>query len=182
MDKKTAEILLNVNRYDSAIDAYEDQLFKIRSYIFMHPVIPTVYKSKQKKIYQLEAAISHFGITEKEPHKLELLPIIGQHLLEKFVCYETNRSRIKTSLSQTLSAKNIAMGIDLLVDNLLNWSKEIKHIDTSVAKPVPLSKELDVLTAHQLFKKHKIEMSDDYDDQLISEFKRVQTLASSIKN
>ena len=158
MDKKTAEILLNVNRYDSPIDAYEDQLFKIRSYIFMHPVIPTVYKSKQKKIYQLEAAISHFGITEKEPQKLELLPIIGQHLLEKFVCYEANRSRIKTNLSQTLSAKNIAMGIDLLLDNLLNWSEEIRHIDTSVAKPVPLSKELDVLTAHQLFKKHTTDL------------------------
>ena len=182
MDKKTAEILLNVNQFDSPLDAYEDQLFKIRNYIFMHPVIPTVYKSKQRKIYQLEEAMSHFGITENEPDLFELLPITGQHLLEKFVCYEANRSKIKTYISKTLSAKKIAMGIDLLIDNLLNWSKELREIDTSEAKQVPLSKELDVLTAHQLFKKHKTETSDHYDPQLISEFKRIQTLASSIKN
>ena len=182
MDKKTAEILLNINLYDSPLDAYEEQLFKIRNYIFMHPVIPTVYRSKQKKVYQLEKAIIHFGITEKEPDALELIPITGQHLLEKFVCYESNRSKIKTSLSQTLSSKNIAMGIDLLIDNLLNWSEELKFIDTSKANQVPLSKELDVLTAHQLLKKHKTDMSTHYSAQLISEFKRIQTLASSIKN
>ena len=182
MDKKTAEILLNINLYDSPLDAYEEQLFKIRNYIFMHPVIPTVYRSKQKKVYQLEKAIIHFGIIEKEPDALELIPITGQHLLEKFMCYESNRSKIKTSLSQTLSSKNIAMGIDLLIDNLLNWSEELKLIDTSKANQVPLSKELDVLTAHQLLKKHKTDMSVHYGAQLISEFKRIQTLASSIKN
>ena len=118
MDKKTAQILLNINQYDSPVDAYEDQLFKIRNYVFMHPVIPSVFRSKQRKAYQLEEAISYFGITEREPDELELLPITGPHLLEKFVCYESNRSKIKTSLSQTLSAKNIGMGIDLLIENL----------------------------------------------------------------
>ena len=182
MDKKTAEILLNINQYDSPLDAYEDQLFKIRNYIFMHPVIPSVLRSKQRKIHQIEEAIWHFGITEKEPPSLELSPIKGQYLLEKFVCYESNRSKIKTSLSQTLSAKNIAMGIDLLIDNLLNWSLELIEIDTSMATDVTLSKELDVLTAHQLFKKHKTEKLECFDAQLISEFKRVQILAASIKN
>ena len=182
MDKKTAEILLNVNQFDSPLDAYEDQLFKIRNYIFMHPVIPSVFKSKQRKVYQLEEAMSHFGITEKEPGLSELSPIQGQHLLEKFVCYEANRSKIKTSLSKTLCANKIALGIDLLNDNLLKWSDEIRHIDTSEANQVPLSKELDALTAHQLLKKHKTEMCDHYDPQLISEFKRIQILASSIKN
>ena len=182
MDKKTAEILLNINQYESPEDAYEDQLFKIRNYIFMHPVIPAVYKSKQKKVYQLEQAISHFGITEKNPNSIELQPLIGSHLLDKFVCYESNRSKIKTLLSQTLSAKNIGLGIDLLIENLLNWSIELRHIDTSQANNVPLSKELDVLKAHELFKKHKTEKTEHFDAELIAEFKRIQTLAASIKN
>tara|TARA_B100001287_G_C22570222_1_gene475842 strand:+ start:395 stop:943 length:549 start_codon:yes stop_codon:yes gene_type:complete len=182
MDKKTAEILLNVNQYDSAIDAYEDQLFKIRNYVFMHPVVPSVYRSKQRKVSQISEAIAHFGITEEEPTSIKLSPILGEHLFDKFICYESNRSKIKRFLSQELSAKSIETGINLLIENLLEWNAQLTDIDTSSADPVPLSKELDVLKAHQLLKKHKNKESRFFDAQLISEFKRIQTLSASIES
>lgn len=60
MDKKTAEILLNINQFDSPIDAYESFLFDLRNFVFQNPVIPKVLYNKLKKNNQLFEAISHF--------------------------------------------------------------------------------------------------------------------------
>ena len=66
MDKKTAEILLNINQFDTPIDAYESQLFNLRNFIFQNPVVPKILYAKLKKNKQLFDAINHFEQVEND--------------------------------------------------------------------------------------------------------------------
>ena len=106
MDKKTAEIILNLNQFETPVEAYEYQLFKLRNYLFLNPVIPTVYYGKIKKAAQLFGAVNHFIKPDNQFIKNELIPLSGLHLFDKFVCYEENKSHIKKNLSKFLTAKN----------------------------------------------------------------------------
>ena len=180
MDKKTAELLLNIHQFDTPIDAYEDQLFKLRSFIFSNPVVPKVLYSKLKKNNQLFDAIKHFDTVENPYVKCELIPITGLHLFDKFLCYESNKSQIKQNLSTYLTSKNIEVGIRQLIQNLALWSEALSDIDTSHAETIPANKELDVIYTHKLLETKKKDSSFLDDPQLLSEIKRVKELAKSI--
>ena len=181
MDKKTAAILLDLNESDP-FDAYESQLFKVRSYLLLNPVIPAVLYAKQKKIFQLMEAIGHFTSLDEEVSRFDLIPINGGSLFEKFICYEQNICIIKKDLSTHLSGLNINLGIDYLISNLSIWSNELKEIDTEKALTVPASHELNPLTTHKLFKSAKLNSAHTHDEKLLSEFKRIQLLSKSIKD
>ena len=180
MDKKTAELLLNIHKFDTPIDAYEDQLFKLRSYIFSNPVVPKFFYSKLKKSAQLFDAINHFNSVENQYVIFELNPITGLHLFDKFLCYELNKSQIKQNLSKYLTSKNIEVGIRQLIQNLALWSEALSDIDTSHAETIPASKELDVIYTHKLLESTKRDSSFLDDPKLLSEFKRIKELAISI--
>ncbi|MDB3905160.1 hypothetical protein N9335_01640 [Crocinitomicaceae bacterium] len=180
MDKKTAEILLNIHQFDSPIDAYENQLFKLRNFIFQNPVIPKILYSKQKKNAQLYDAINHFESVENPYITCDLNPIEGTNLFDKFLCYEANKSQIKQNLSKHLTSKNIEVGIHQLIQNLLLWSEALSDIDTSHAETIPLSKELDALSTHQLLASTNQDSSSFDDPKLLSEFKRIKELAKSL--
>ena len=180
MDKKTAELLLNIHQFDTPIDAYENQLFKLRSYIFSNPVVPKVLYSKLKKSAQLFDAINHFDSVENQYVIFQLNPITGLHLFDKFLCYESNKSQIKQNLSKHLTSKNIEVGIRQLIQNLALWSEALSYIDTSHAETIPANQELDVIYTHKLLESTKKDSSLLVDPQLLSEIKRIKELAKSI--
>lgn len=180
MDKKTAEILLNINQFDSPIDAYESFLFDLRNFVFQNPVIPKVLYNKLKKNNQLFEAISHFEKVDNRYITIEIAPLTGTHLFDKFVCYEENKSQIKQDLSKLLTTKNIEVGITQLIQNLLLWSEALTDIDTSGAEGVPSNKELDVLTTFKLLETVKKDSASLDDPKLLSEFKRIKQLSKSI--
>lgn len=180
MDKKTAEILLNINQFDTPLDAYESQLFNLRNFIFQNPVVPKILYAKLKKNKQLFEAINHFEQVENDFTVCDLAPIKGSHLFDKFVCYEANKSQIKKNLSKFLTAKNIEVGITQLIQNLLFWSEALSDIDTSLAKSIASNKELDVLSTFKLLESSKKYSTSINDPNLLSEFKRIQDLAKSI--
>lgn len=182
MDKKTAEILLDLNQFETPIEAYENQLFKLRNYIFLNPVIPKVLYAKLKKNEQLKEAIQHFLSPDNQLSSFTLNSLQGEHLFDKFIIYEENKSLIKRNLSVFLSPKNIDFGIHQLILNLLMWSEEIKNIDTGNATDVSFTKELDVLKMYQLLKEIKENAKTSMSPELLSELKRVQKLSETIKS
>jgi hypothetical protein len=181
MDKKTAEILLNINQFDSPLDAYESCLFDLRNFVFQNPVIPKVLYNKLKKNKQLFEAISHFEKVDSCYITIEIAPLTGTHLFDKFVCYEENKSQIKQNLSKFLTTKNIEVGITQLIQNLSLWSEALSGVDTSGAEGVPLNKELDVLSTFKLLESIKENSTPIDDPQLLSELNRVKELGKSIQ-
>lgn len=179
MDKKTAEIILDLNQFDSPLEAYEYQLFKLRNFILTNPIIPKVLYAKTKKSEQLEQAAKNFIEIDYSSSSYELKELIGEHLYDKFIIYEKNKSLIKSNLSKHLSSRNIQYGIEQLFTNLHMWSEELENIDTSEARDVPLTKEMDVLTLHESLKMNKIKV-EPMSQELLAEFKRIKLLASSI--
>ncbi len=182
MDKKTAEIILDLNQFESPLEAYENQLFKLRNYVFLNPVIPKVLYAKLKKNEQLKEAILHFLTPDNRFSSFTLNPLQGDHLFDKYIIYEENKSLIKRNLSVFLSAKNIDFGIHQLILNLLMWIQEIKNIDTRNATVVSVTKELDVLKMYQMLKEIKENTSAVMNSELLSEFKRAQTLSETIRS
>ena len=179
MDKKTAEIILDLNQFDSPLEAYEYQLFKLRNFILTNPIIPKVLHAKTKKSKQLEQAAENFIDIDYSISSYQLNEPRGEHLYDKFIIYEKNKSLIKSKLSKHLSSRNIQFGIEQLLTNLQMWSEELEDIDTSEAKDVPLTKEMDVLTLHESLKMNKIN-EEPMSQELLAEFKRIKLLGSSI--
>ena len=179
MDKKTAEIILDLNQFNSPLEAYEHQLFKLRNFILTNPIIPKVLFAKTKKSKQLEQAAENFIDIDYSISSYELKELKGEHLYDKFIIYEKNKSLIKSNLSKHLSSKNIQFGIEQLLTNLLMWSEELKDIDTSESRDVPLSKEMDVLTLHESLKMNKIKV-EPMSQELLAEFKRIKLLGFGI--
>ena len=179
MDKKTAEIILDLNQFDSPIDAYEHHLFKLRNFILTNPVIPKVLYAKTKKSEQLEQAAENFIDIDYTVSSYDLKELRGEHLYDKFIIYEKNKSLIKSKLSKHLSSRNIQFGIEQILKNLQMWSEELEDIDTSEAKDVPVTKEMDVLTLHESLKMNKIKV-EPMSQELLSEFKRIKLLGISM--
>ena len=179
MDKKTAEIILDLNQFDSPLEAYEHQLFKLRNFILTNPIIPKVLHAKTKKSKQLEQAAENFIDIDYSISSYQLNELRGEHLYDKFIIYEKNKSLIKSKLSKHLSSRNIQFGIEQLMTNLQMWSEVLEDIDTSKAKDVPLTKDMDVLTLHESLKMNKIN-EEPMSQELLSEFKRIKLLATSI--
>ena len=179
MDKKTAQIILDLNQFDSPIEAYEHQLFKLRNFILTNPIIPKVLFAKTKKSKKLEQAAENFIDLDYSISSYELKELNGEHLYDKFIIYEKNKSLIKSNLSKHLSSKNIQFGIEQLMTNLQMWSEVLEDIDTSKAKDVPLTKDMDVLTLHESLKMNKIN-EEPMSQELLSEFKRIKLLGTSI--
>ena len=179
MDKKTAEIILDLNQFDSPLEAYEHQLFNLRNFIISNPIIPKVLYAKTKKSEQLEQAAKNFIDIDFSLSSYELNKLRGEHLYDKFIIYEKNKSLIKSKLSKHLTSRNIQFGIEQLITNLHMWSDELEDIDTSEAKDVPLTKEMDVLTLHESLKMNKIKV-EPMSQELLAEFKRIKLLGNSI--
>jgi len=179
MDKKTAVIILDLNQFDSPFDAYEYQLFKLRNFILTNPIIPKVLHAKTKKSKQLEQAAENFIDIDYSISSYQLNELRGEHLYDKFIIYEKNKSLIKSKLSKHLSSRNIQFGIEQLMTNLQMWSEVLEDIDTSKAKDVPLTKDMDVLTLHESLKMNKIK-EEPMSQELLSEFKRIKLLGTSI--
>ncbi len=179
MDKKTAEIILDLNQFNSPLEAYEHQLFKLRNFILTNPIIPKVLFAKTKKSKQLEQAAENFIDIDYSISSYQLNELRGEHLYDKFIIYEKNKSLIKSKLSKHLSSRNIQYGIEQLLKNLQMWSKELENIDTSEAKDVPLTKEMDVLILHESLKMNKIKV-EPMTQELLAEFKRIKLLGDSI--
>ena len=179
MDKKTAEIILDLNQFDSPLEAYEHQLFKLRNFILTNPIIPKVLHAKTKKSKQLEQAAENFIDINYSIASYQLNELRGEHLYDKFIIYEKNKSLIKSKLSKHLSSRNIQFGIEQLMTNLQMWSEVLEDIDTSKAKDVPLTKDMDVLTLHESLKMNKIN-EEPMSQELLSEFKRIKLLGSGI--
>lgn len=179
MDKKTAEIILDLNQFDSPPEAYEHQLFKLRNFILTNPIIPKVLYAKTKKSEQLEQAAKNFIDIDYSISSYELKELKGEHLYDKFIIYEKNKSLIKSNLSKHLSSRSIQYGIAQLLKNLQMWSEELENVDTSEAKDVPLTKEMDVLILHESLKMNKIKV-EPMSQELLEEFKRIKLLGSGI--
>ncbi len=179
MDKKTAEIILDLNQFDSPLEAIEHQLFKLRNFILTNPIIPKVFNAKIKKSEQLEQAAKNFIDIDYSIPSYELKELRGEHLYDKFIIYEKNKSLIKSNLSKHLSSRSIQYGIEQLLKNLQMWSEELEEIDTSEARDVPLTKEMDVLILHESLKMNKIKV-EPMSQELLAEFKRIKLLTSGI--
>ena len=179
MDKKTAEIILDLNQFDSPLEAIEHQLFKLRNFILTNPIIPKVFNAKIKKSEQLEQAAKNFIDIDYSIPSYELKELRGEHLYDKFIIYEKNKSLIKSNLSKHLSSRSIQYGIEQLIKNLQMWSEELEEIDTSEARDVPLTKEMDVLILHESLKMNKIKV-EPISQELLAEFKRIKLLTSGI--
>lgn len=179
MDKKTAEIILDLNQFDSPLEAYEHQLFKLRNFILTNPIIPKVLFAKTKKSKQLEQAAENFIDLDYSIPSYQLKELRGEHLYDKFIIYEKNKSLIKSNLSKHLSSRSIQYGIEQLLKNLQMWSEELEEIDTIEARDVPLTKEMDVLILHESLKMNKIKV-EPMSQELLAEFKRIKLLGSDI--
>ena len=87
MDKKTAEIILDLNQFDSPIDAYEHHLFKLRNFILTNPHTKGAI-CENKKSEQLDQAAENFIDIDYTVSSYELKELRGEHLYDKFIIYE----------------------------------------------------------------------------------------------
>ena len=183
MDKKTAELLLNTKDFDSPFEAYEHQLFHIRKTLIIQTVVPSLLYKKIERLHKLSDAYTHFDEVNETIAGYELKPFNGENLLEKFICYEQNKSLIKQHMSKILDASHLEQGILRLIDNLALWAKELKDLKLEHIEVKSISKELDSMTMLTLFNeidKRGNRSYLDYDIQLLKEFRRIQILSETI--
>ncbi len=184
MDRRTAELLLNTTAFDSPEEAYEQQLFKLRKEVLIGPVIPLLLYKKLEKLSKLEKAYSCFGNEEPSTEEFEMIKVEGSELSAQFMSYEENKRIVKRIVSKRLHAPTIKLGIEKLIQNLYEWTEIVAGIPLEHIEVDSISKELDSMNMYSILMKaeeKKLKLPDEYEKELLKEFRRIQLLRKTIR-
>lgn len=156
MTKQEASIFLRIEDFESCEDALEFQLFELKQQLISKPCVPQLLQARFSKLNQLKEATLVLEIkTESVNLDLEINELDSSNLIDSFNSYQKNKNLILARLSSKLTFDLLEVSINLMLENLKNWSKLWPIITILENEKILLSKELESMEFYQVLKELK---------------------------
>ena len=172
MDKKKAELILQLDKYVDAHEAYEDLLFGLKNLILNQGVIPKVLRKRQDRLNIIHSAYSFLENTEPINLTPQKLSVIGKNWEELFLSYEKNKSKFKRDLAIGTNALSLANAIDGLINNQKLLSEYFVFDYHQINLPT-LGKEMDSMELLGLLRANKNKELNRLPEEVLKEFGRI---------
>ena len=98
MDKKKAELILQLDKHEDAHEAYEALLFQLKTSMLNQGIIPKVLRKRQERLSTLHEAYSFLEKTDSITFEPLELSVKGEDWETLFLSYEKNKSKFKRDL------------------------------------------------------------------------------------
>ena len=172
MDRKKAELILQVEKYEDAHDAYEALLFQLKSSMLNQGIIPKVLRKRQERLNSIHKAYVFLENTPSVKFETDQITIEGNNWETLFLNYEKNKSKFKRDLAIGTNAIELVHAIDGLILNQKLWSDYFTFDFTKITLPV-LGKEMDSMELLALLKMHKSTALMDLPEEILKEYGRI---------
>ncbi len=154
--KQEASIFLRIEDFESCEDALEFQLFELKQQLISKPCVPQLLQARFSKLNQLKEATLVLEIkTESVNLDLEINELDSSNLIDSFNSCQKNKNLILARLSSKLTFDLLEVSINLMLENLKNWSKLWPIITILENEKILLSKELESMEFYQVLKELK---------------------------
>lgn len=188
MTSQEARIFLKVEEFESYEEAFEFQLFELKQQLISKPCIPQLLQVRILKLKQLKEICKVLQIdVQKTSLELKINHLNSFNLIDCFNTYQKNKTLILIQLSSNLNINSLEISMNLLLQNLKQWSmlwhKKVIHKKDKIL----LSKELESMEFYQVLKElkeHNIIYFNDLKEEklpanLIYEIKRLNLISES---
>ena len=156
MSIKEAETLLRIDKFDSAEEALEQQLFDLHQQLISKPIIPQLLQARKVKLQQLTEVCRVLSIeTNQKFNSFKINELDSINLIQSFNDYQKNKSLILSQLARNLTIQTLDSALDTLLLNLKNWSKLWPSLTILEDEKILLSKELESMEFYQVLKELK---------------------------
>ena len=156
MSIKEAETLLRIDKFDSAEEALEQQLFDLHQQLISKPIIPQLLQARKVKLQQLTEICQVLSIeTNQKFNSFKIKELDSINLIQSFNDYQKNKSLILSQLARDLTIQTLDAALDALLLNLKNWSKLWPSLTILEDEKILLSKELESMEFYQVLKELK---------------------------
>lgn len=172
MDQKTAELILQINRYDDAQEAYEQIVFDIKKTLLNQAIVPKVLRKRQDRLNKIQEAYCYLKEPRSTDYHIEKPVVNGENWVALFLSYEKNKSSIKRIISMHTDADILIKAIERLIENLSAWSVHFEFDYTTIELPI-LGKEMDPMLLLEYLEKEKNTPVKELKKELLSEYGRV---------
>jgi hypothetical protein len=153
---KEAETLLRIDKFDSAEEALEQQLFDLHQQLISKPIIPQLLQARKVKLQQLTEICQVLSIeTNQKFNSFKIKELDSINLIQSFNDYQKNKSLILSQLARDLTIQTLDAALDALLLNLKNWSKLWPSLTILEDEKILLSKELESMEFYQVLKELK---------------------------
>ena len=154
MDRKKAELILQLDKHENAHEAYESLLFQLKTSMLNQGIIPKVLRKRQERLSKLHDAYSFLEKTESIVFEPLELSVKGDDWETLFLSYEKNKSKFKREIALGTDANALVHAIDGLILNQKLWSNYFTFDYNKITLPI-LGKEMDSMELLGLFRSHK---------------------------
>lgn len=148
-----AQIILGAADAEEAFDAYEQQLFEMRSFFIGKPAFLKTYEGKWAKLRLLDDAIQAFGHLPAAV-QFEEVPFLApqEELISFFLEYHAERNRIRRLLVQAVSGAELIAGSSRLLELERQFAEPFSAYDDWTEAAVTIGKEPDSMEVLQLLR------------------------------
>ena len=172
MDKKKAELILQLDKHEDAHEAYEALLFQLKTSMLNQGIIPKVLRKRQERLSTLHEAYSFLEKTDSIAFEPLELSFKGEDWETLFLSYEKNKSKFKRDLAVGTNALSLAIAVDGLIKNQKLWSEHFIFDYSHINLPT-LGKEMDSMELLSLLRAHKYTELNQLPEEILKEFGRV---------
>ena len=141
MDRKKAELILQLDKHEDAHEAYEALLFQLKSSMLNQGIIPKVLRKRQERLSTLHEAYSCLEKSDSIPFEPLELSVKGDDWETLFLSYEKNKSKFKREIALGTNAIALVRAIDGLILNQKLWSDYFTFDYNKITLPI-LGKEM----------------------------------------
>ncbi|MEY4521326.1 MAG: hypothetical protein RIT10_511 [Bacteroidota bacterium] len=139
-----AKIILGIDSYEDAFDAFEEQLFALKQFFVAKPILHTTFRAKQKKLIQLQNAVAVFEIDFKQPLSIvEINTFNDTKFSTVFEQFQLAKNNLKLAINSSNNPIEISALVERLIELATNYYRCWKINATFDTSAVILSKEPD---------------------------------------
>ena len=172
MDRKKAELILQLDKHEDVHEAYESLLFQVKTSMLNQGIIPKVLRKRQERLSTLHDAYSFLEKTESIVFEPLELSVEGDDWETLFLSYEKNKSKFKREIALGTDAIALVHAIDGLILNQKLWSEYFSFDYNKITLPI-LGKEMDSMELLGLFRSHKNTELMSLPDKILEELGRI---------
>jgi len=139
-----AKIILGIDSYEDAFDAFEEQLFALKQFFVAKPILHTTFRAKLKKLIQLQNAVAVFEIDFKQPLSIvEINTFNDTKFSTVFEQFQLAKNNLKLAINSSNNPIEISALVERLIELATNYYRCWKINATFDTSAVILSKEPD---------------------------------------
>ncbi len=172
MDEQKATLILQLDKYTDAHEAYENLLFGLKTLILNQGIIPKVLRKRQERLNSIHNAYACLENIKPIQYEKNEINVAGDDWETLFLNYEKNKSKFKRDIAISTDAIAIVNAIDGLILNQKLWSDYFNFDYSNITLPV-LGKEMDSMELLDLLRSHKEREFERLPEQVLKEFGRV---------